>query len=286
MTALWNTEVDGERRLALGSVDEGPTRLLDPTQDLDTLLADGGPSLHDVVRDPGVGDVPPGARVLAPLGTQEVWASGVTYLRSRDARMAESDAPDFYDRVYEADRPELFFKATAERVRGPGEPIAVRPDSSWDVPEPELGVVANASGRIVAATIGNDVSSRSIEGENPLYLPQAKTYTGSCALGPCLIPVETESDLDDCAISIAITRDGRQLYGDEVSTSQMKRTPHELVDWLFRALDFPRGVVLMTGTALVPDDDVSLQPGDLVTIGIEGFGQLVNTVERIGGEPG
>jgi 2-dehydro-3-deoxy-D-arabinonate dehydratase len=285
MTALWRVEANGERRLALGAVDEGPARLLDPAHDLDALLAEGGPSLHDIMGEAGVGAVPDDARVLAPLGSQEVWASGVTYLRSRDARMAESDAPDFYDRVYDADRPELFFKATAERVRGPGDPIAVRADSTWDVPEPELGVVADASGRIVAATIGNDVSSRSIEGENPLYLPQAKTYTGSCALGPCLIPVTGESDLGDCAISIAITRDGRQLYGDEVSTSQMKRTPHELVAWLFRALDFPRGVVLMTGTALVPDDDVSLEPGDLVTIGIEGFGQLVNTVEQIGGNP-
>lgn len=282
MNALWRVQTRGGARLARGRVDRGPEELL-AGGDLDALLSRGDVRLAEVLDDPAEGPVPDGARVLAPLQTQEVWASGVTYQRSRDARMSESDAPDFYDRVYQAERPELFFKATAERVRGPGEPIGIRADSAWDVPEPELAVVADAAGRIVAATIGDDVSSRSIEGENPLYLPQAKSYTGSCALGPCLVPVEGAGTVAALEISVEISRDGTRLYADSVSTRQMKRTPAELVDWLFRGLDFPLGVVLLTGTALVPGDDVSLQPGDIVTIRIEGLGVLTNVVERVGG---
>ena len=281
MTGLWRVATDAGPRLAAGPVGEGPQRLLAPEMSLAEVLS-GDRSVADVVVEAGGPAVPEGARVVAPIDAQEVWAAGVTYLRSRDARMEESDTPDFYSLVYAADRPELFFKSTAERVRGPGEPIGVRADSAWDVPEPELAVVADAAGRVVAYTIGNDVSSRSIEGENPLYLPQAKTYTGSCALGPCLVPVEEAGALSELRISVRIERGEDTLYDDSVSAAQLKRSPQELVDWLFRAMDFPRGVVLLTGTALVPDSDTTLRPGDHVRIAIAGLGELTNPVERVG----
>ncbi len=281
MTALWRVGSGTRAQLAVGPVDAGPQQLLAPELSLGDVLA-GDPPLREAIAATYGEAVPAGARVLAPIDAQEVWAAGVTYLRSRDARMEESDTPDFYSLVYAADRPELFFKSTAERVRGPGEAIGVRADSSWDVPEPELAVVADASGRVVAYTIGNDVSSRSIEGENPLYLPQAKTYTGSCALGPCLVPVDAAGTLEDLRISVLIERGDQTRYADSVTAAQLKRTPQELIDWLFRALEFPRGVVLLTGTALVPDSDTTLEPGDQVTIRIDGLGELANPVERVG----
>jgi len=210
--------------------------------------------------------------LLAPIEpAQEVWAAGVTYLRSRDAREAESQTGDIYTRVYVAARPELFFKATGWRVVAPGGAIRARTDSTWDVPEPELTLVINRYGEIVGYCAGNDVSSRSIEGENPLYLPQAKVYNGSCALGPG-IEIAKPDTLRDVAIRMEIARDGETVYEGETSTSQMKRAFAELTAYLYRELDFPHGAFLMTGTCLVPPDDFTLTPGDVVTIHV---GELV-----------
>ena len=217
------------------------------------------------------------ATLLAPLDVQEVWASGVTYLRSKVARIEESiGGGDFYDQVYEADRPELFFKATALRVVGPGKAIRIRGDSAWNVPEPELVLVLSSAGAIVGYTIGNDVSSRSIEGENPLYLPQAKVYDGSCALGPVIAVSENQQRAR--AIQMTIVRNGAPIFSGETSTAQMRRTTEELANYLFRELTFSAGVFLLTGTGLVPPDDFTLHPGDVVRITIEGIGTLENFV--------
>jgi 2-dehydro-3-deoxy-D-arabinonate dehydratase len=206
--------------------------------------------------------------LLAPLEpTQEVWASGVTYLRSREARKAESDVGDVYERVYAAERPELFFKALGWRTVGHGQPIRIRRDSDWDVPEPELTLVINRHQEIVGFCVGNDVSSRSIEGENPLYLPQAKTYNGSCALGPGIRLAEA-TNLRDVPIQLEIFREEVVAFAGETSSAQMKRSLEELVAYLGRELDFPQGVLLMTGTGLVPADDFTLRAGDRVRITI------------------
>ncbi len=218
--------------------------------------------------------------VEAPVQNQEIWASGVTYYSSRLAREAESkDAGggQFYARVYTADRPELFFKATAARTADPGGKVRIRKDSTWDVPEPELTLVITSSGKIVGYTIGNDMSSRSIEGENPLYLPQAKTYDGCAAVGPCIyvtdqpLPAET-------LIQLEIERDGATVFEGSVEISQMKRKPAELVSYLYRECSFPDGCLLMTGTGIVPDSDFTLQPGDEIRINIDPIGTLVNHV--------
>lgn len=215
--------------------------------------------------------------LLAPLDVQEVWASGVTYLRSKIARMEESEGGgDFYDHVYDAERPELFFKSTPHRVAGPNQPIRIRRDSAWDVPEPELVLVLSSRGAIVGYTIGNDVSSRSIEGENPLYLPQAKVFDGSCALGPVIALNNGEPSAR--AIGMTIARGGVTVFRGETSTTQMRRTPQELADYLFRELTFQEGVFLLTGTGVVPPDDFTLRSGDVVSISIEGIGTLENTV--------
>jgi 2-dehydro-3-deoxy-D-arabinonate dehydratase len=221
-------------------------------------------------------DSPP----LAPVESQEVWAAGVTYYRSRTARMEESrDAGGgtFYDRVYDAARPELFFKAAPWRVRGPGEPIRVRGDSRWSVPEPELALVVNARGAIVGYTIGNDVSARDIEGENPLYLPQAKTYDGACALGPALL-VHDGALPPDTAVTLAIARDGAAAFAGSTTLAQLRRTPAELAGWLYRETSFPHGCVLLTGTGVVPPDDFTLRSGDVVRIAIAPIGVLENVV--------
>jgi len=216
--------------------------------------------------------------VLAPIEPgHEVWAAGVTYLKSRDARVAESEASkDIYERVYDADRPELFPKATGWRVAGPHDAIRVRSDATWTVPEPELTVVINRHLEVVGYCAGNDVSSRDIEGANPLYLPQAKIYAGSCALGPA-IAVADPSELTDLTISLEITRDGTIVYRDSTSTSAMKRTPEDLARWLGLELSWPHGVFLMTGTSLVPPDEYSLRAGDEVTVRV-GDLELVNPV--------
>jgi 2-dehydro-3-deoxy-D-arabinonate dehydratase len=217
---------------------------------------------------------------IAPIGAQEVWAAGVTYFRSRAARMEEAkDAGggDFYDRVYGAERPELFFKATARRVVGPGDFVRVRSDSRWSVPEPELALVVNARGRIVGYTIGNDMSARDIEGENPLYLPQAKVYAESCALGPCVL-VSSDPLPPETAIELTVTRNGGQAFQGNTSVAAMRRTPEELVSFLFRDNSFPDGCVLLTGTGVIPPDDFSLRSGDVVRITVPPIGTLENRV--------
>jgi 2-dehydro-3-deoxy-D-arabinonate dehydratase len=206
--------------------------------------------------------------LLPPLEPMhEVWACGVTYLRSREARELESDAKDVYEKVYKADRPELFFKAIGWRVVGHNMPVRIRQDSRWNVPEPELTLVINIHREIVGFRVGNDVSSRDIEGANPLYLPQAKMYNGACALGPG-IKIAGVDELRDLDIQIDILREERIIYHDETRSSQMKRSLEELVNFLTREMDFPYGVFLMTGTGIVPDDEFSLQVGDLVRIRI------------------
>lgn len=216
----------------------------------------------------------------APIGNQEVWAAGVTYLRSKVARMEEAQAAggaDFYDKVYEAERPEIFFKATANRTVGNWDKVFIRRDSLWNVPEPELTLFCSSAGTIEGYTIGNDMSSRSIEGENPLYLPQAKTYDRSASLGPCLLVLEKPIP-KSTVIQMSIFRDGVQLYQDSVQISQIKRSLPELVSYLFRECHFPNGCFLMTGTCLVPEDSFTLELGDEIQIKISGIGELINFV--------
>jgi len=238
-------------------------------------------ALKAVEHDPHVDMALRDVTLKAPIDRQEVWAAGVTYLRSRDARMEESSQRDVYDRVYDADRPELFLKATPNRVSGPGEPIAVRGDSGWDVPEPELVILLNAHGELVGYTIGNDVSSRSIEGENPLYLPQAKVYSRCAALGPILVTVDELPDVSNLEIQLTIRRGGKDLFQESTATSQLHRSLSDLTEYLRRDNEFPAGVFLMTGTGIVPPSEFTLQDGDEVTIRIEGIGSLVNPVVRL-----
>ena len=271
-------------RTARGPVIGAGGRLyLAPVTDWDALFnrADLADALGEMIRQaPALDDLDLAAETLAPIGRQEVWAAGVTYLRSRSARIEESKSAgggDFYDRVYNAQRPELFFKATAHRVAGPGQPVRIRRDSAWNVPEPELALAVNAAGTIVGYTIGNDMSSRDIEGENPLYLPQAKVYAQCCGLGPAVyvspVPLDPATE-----IRIVIVRDGRPVFEGQTQLSSMKRTPSELVEFLFRDNAFPDGCFLLTGTGVVPPDDFTLQPGDEVRISIEPIGTLANTV--------
>jgi 2-dehydro-3-deoxy-D-arabinonate dehydratase len=223
---------------------------------------------------------PDPSRLLAPIGSQEIWAAGVTYYSSRLARMEESKdsgGGDFYSRVYVADRPEIFFKATPARTVGPGKDFRIRKDSTWDVPEPELTLFATSNGKIVGYTIGNDVSSRSIEGENPLYLPQAKTFDGCACLGPCLYVPEAPLE-KSTQITLTIERNEEVVFSDETQLDQMKRTPEELIGFLFRETSFPGGVFMMTGTGIVPGTDFTLKPKDKVSITIESIGTLINFV--------
>ncbi len=220
--------------------------------------------------------------LLKPIANQEVWASGVTYFRSRSARIEESkDAGGgtFYDRVYNAERPELFFKAPAYRTVGTGADVRIRKDSKWNVPEPELTLFVCSAGTIEGYTCGNDMSSRDIEGENPLYLPQAKSYNGACAIGPCLLV--TESPIKPTStIGIEIVRNGSAVFAEQISIDQMKRTHTELVSYLTKELDFEHGAFLMTGTGIIPADEFTLNVGDVVKITIEGIGTLENTVKQ------
>lgn len=220
--------------------------------------------------------------LLPPVGRdQELWACGVTYLRSKIGRQEESKAAggaDFYAKVYEATRPEVFFKSTYHRIVGHGGLVQIRKDSTWDVPEPELTLVVTASGKIVGYTIGNDMSSRSIEGENPLYLPQAKTYDGCAAVGPCIY-VTREPLNGDTNINLVITRNSAAVFKGAVSLSQLKRTPEELVSFVYRACSFPYGCLIMTGTGIVPGHDFTLQSGDEIAISIDLIGTLENTVK-------
>jgi 2-dehydro-3-deoxy-D-arabinonate dehydratase len=213
------------------------------------------------------GDAVTGAAMTPVEPDQEVWGSGVTYLRSRDARKAESTTADVYQKVYDAERPEIFFKQLGWRTVGSGEHVRIRADSHWNVPEPELTLVINAHGEIVGYTVGNDMSSRDIEGANPLYLPQAKTYTGSAAVGPA-IQLASASELTDLTVKLTILRGGNSVFAGETATSNMKRTFPDLASYLCREIQFPHGVFLMTGTGIVPGDDFTLQSGDLIRITI------------------
>ncbi len=226
------------------------------------------------------------AALFAPIDAQEVWGAGVTYERSKVARQEESESGgSFYDLVYRAERPELFFKATPSRVVGPGASIRVRGDTRWCVPEPELALVLSPGLRLVGYTVGNDVSARDIEGENPLYLPQAKVYDASCALGPAITLADAMPPIREVSISLEIERDGVNVVAGSTSLSRMARTLEDLVRWLGRDNLFPAGVVLLTGTGIVPPDEFSLRPGDLVRITVDGIGTLSNTVVQ-GNVPG
>jgi 2-dehydro-3-deoxy-D-arabinonate dehydratase len=243
-----------------------------------------GESVDDVARglldEAAHVDVPDEGTAGVPLGVDEVWAAGVTYEISEQAREAESGMPEMYLDVYGAERPEIFFKATPDRVVGPGEDIGVREDSDWDVPEPELGIVMHR-GEVVGFTVGNDVSSRDIEGANPLYLPQAKVYERCCALGPCVATPETVGDPHELRMEMRIERDGEVLYDDWTSTGEMVRTVEELVGYLTRHNTVPESSVLLTGTSLVPEEGFSLAPGDDVHIDIEGVGSLSNSTTLV-----
>jgi 2-dehydro-3-deoxy-D-arabinonate dehydratase len=247
------------------------------------LLALPVDRIKEVCASPGGGRIPAaGVKLLAPVdGRTEVWAAGVTYERSRTARMAESEqSADIYDRVYAAERPELFFKSAAWRVSGPGAPVSVRSDSSIDVPEPELAVVLNAAGMVAGYTICNDMSSRSIEGENPLYLPQAKIYLGGCAVGPWIVPAWEVPDPYALTIELTIVRDGSTAWEGSGNTATLHRKIDDLAAYLFRADEFPAGVILSTGTSVVPDLPFTLEAGDEVRIRISGIGELANPVVR------
>lgn len=221
--------------------------------------------------------------LLAPIDQQEVWGAGVTYQRSQVARREESQGGgSFYDKVYAADRPELFFKATPSRVVGPGQRVRVRHDTRWCVPEPELALVVNPHMRIVGYTIGDDVSCRDIEGENPLYLPQAKVFDGCCALGPVVTLAASMPPHDNVHVRLAIHRQDNEVFSGETHLGKMARRPEDLVAWLAREQRFPHGLILLTGTGIVPPDEFSLQPGDQIAISIDGIGTLTTGVERAG----
>ena len=244
----------------------------DPAAVVREAVAKGGPRHR---RDEVV--------LLPPVERQEVWAAGVTYLRSKTARMEESDfSATAYDRVYDAPRPEIFFKAMAEKVVGPGGGLGIRADAKWNVPEPELALVMNSRGAIVGCTIGNDMSSRDIEGENLLYLPQAKVYDRSCGLGPWIVLGGDEAEARGWTVAITIHRGGREVFAGTTRIDQIKRSFSELAGWLWRSQSFPHGVVLLTGTGVVPDESFTLAPGDRVTITIDGIGTLENEVMTVG----
>jgi 2-dehydro-3-deoxy-D-arabinonate dehydratase len=263
-------------------VEEGGKHFRVPEANWDALVAHEnlGAYLRSVVDAGRPASDFASARLEAPIGSQEVWAAGVTYFRSRSARMAEAkDAGggDFYDRVYTAERPELFFKATASRVAGPGANVRIRSDAKWSVPEPELTLLINPRGQIIGYTAGNDMSSRDIEGENPLYLPQAKVYDRSCALGPCIL-VSSESLPASTEIALHIVRDGQTAFAGSTKLEALKRDPASLVHYLFRHNSFPHGCFLLTGTGIVPPDSFTLRRGDQIHITIAPIGTLTNHV--------
>ncbi|QDT38670.1 fumarylacetoacetate hydrolase family protein [Stratiformator vulcanicus] len=273
---------------AIGVVDGASVRLLDrgrgpAVETLSDILHDENPILlveslleHDLPPVP-LGDI----RLLAPVNGQEVWAAGVTYKRSQTARMEESESgASHYDRVYTADRPELFFKSLPERVVHPFEPIRARSDSKWSVPEPELALLVSPDLRIVGYSVGNDVSARDIEGENPLYLPQAKVYDQSCAIGPYVKLADQPLPLEEITIELIVKRDGTEVVHDETRLSEMARSFTDLVAWLGKEYALPQGAVLLTGTGIIPPDDFTLQDGDAVKISIAGIGELINPVIR------
>ena len=280
---------DGSVRVA--SVEDQSVRLLDlsrsaTTRCLADILNDANPAaLARQLIDQKSEPLPAGAvRFLAPIDSQEVWAAGVTYKRSQVARMEESEAgASHYDKVYTAPRPELFFKGNARRTSGPGEPVRVRADSQWTVPEPECTLVVSPKGKLVGFTIGNDMSARDIEGENPLYLPQAKVYNQCCALGPCVLLADSAIgglDRDSTKVFLSIHRAGREAFRGETHLGMIVRTWEELIGWLTRENDIPDGAFLLTGTGIVPPDDFTLEDGDSVSIEITGIGTLTNPVVK------
>ena len=266
----------------------------DSVQPMDLSQVDNCNSLSDILHSndpaglarfllpPGTAPVPKSdITFLAPIDHQEVWAAGVTYKRSQVARMEESESgASHYDKVYTADRPELFMKATPARVSGPGEPVRVRHDSQWSVPEPEFTLVMNPSGKIVGYTIGNDMSARDIEGENPLYLPQAKVYRQCAGLGPCILLADEPLDLPGTKIELSISRGDSEVFNGSTDLGQLARSLEGLADWLFRESEFPAGAFLMTGTGIVPDDEFTLENGDSVSITVTGIGTLTNPVVK------
>lgn len=268
-------------RDALWVESDGKLHRLDETS-FDALVVQ--PGLHGYLREQ-IARIRPletgsGDTWLAPIGSQPVWAAGVTYFRSREARMSESQdagGGSFYDRVYAAERPELFFKALPAKVVGPGQPVRIRRDATWSVPEPELTLLINPRGEIVGSTVGNDMSSRDIEGQNPLYLPQAKVYDGSCALGPAIL-IHEEPLPSSTRIEMQIRRAGAVAFAGGVALSAMKRDPKELAAYLFREQSFPTGCFLLTGTGIVPPDSFTLRRDDEIEITIAGIGTLVNPV--------
>jgi 2-dehydro-3-deoxy-D-arabinonate dehydratase len=271
--------------IALGALRDGRVvaRFKPPVATLPELLRLPLDEFEAAAQRTVAADSPPEPEttLLAPVdGLMEVWAAGVTYQRSEEARREESGTPDVYTMVYNADRPEIFLKATPRRVVGPDGTVVVRNDSTWDVPEPELAIVVNAHAQIVGYTIGDDVSSRSIEGENPLYLPQAKLYHGACAIGPGITPVWEVPDPYALAFWMGIERGGEVIWEGETRTSGLKRRLEELVSYLFREDEFPDGVIISTGTALVPDSPFTLEAGDVVDIAIDRLGRLRTTVAR------
>lgn len=266
--------------------EDGTIRVLSPAgvTTLEELLESDDPVAKlqsmDLERLPRLGLA--GVQLCAPVEQQEVWATGVTYLRSKKARMEESEfSATAYDRVYDAVRPEIFFKALPEKVVPTGEPVGIRRDAKWNVPEPELALVMNSRGRIVGYTIGNDMSSRDIEGENLLYLPQAKTYHRSCALGPWITLGTPEAVAREWTIKLQILRGGKTAFAGETSVGQIKRGFAELAEFLFRCQVFPHGAVLLTGTGIVPTESFTLQAGDEIGIEISGIGTLRNAVEVV-----
>jgi 2-dehydro-3-deoxy-D-arabinonate dehydratase len=277
-------------RVALGNkigvaiVDDAVLRIVDLAshgmQTLGELLSN--PDLEKIANNLKLtGETIPAAQVnlLPPIDHQEVWAAGVTYKRSQKARMEESEAAaDCYDRVYAAPRPEIFFKATPNRCVGDGGALRIRVDATWNVPEPELALVVSRDKRIVGYTIGNDMSSRDIEGENPLYLPQAKVYNQCCGLGPWITLAGAMPPRDEIGIALSIERSGQIVFQGETSVKQLNRKLEDLVDWLGKDNDFPNGVFLLTGTGVVPANDFTLKPADKVVIEISGIGRLTNTI--------
>ena len=273
---LVRLDIGGEARWAVRTqAGDAPLRV-----GLDDLLR---MSLAEARATVDVPEIPVdlGGSVLPPVDSQEVWAAGVTYERSRAGRVEESSEAGVYDRVYLARRPEVFFKATAQRVVADGQPVGVRADSPWNAPEPELGLVLNARGEIFGYVVGNDVSSRSIEGENPLYLPQAKVYDRSCSLGPGIVPVWAAPELP-FDIGLRVSRGDAVAYQGTTSTASITRPFEDLAGWLMAALTFPVGAVLLTGTGIVPDESFTLRAGDVVTIDIPGIGTLTNPVVLVG----
>ncbi|MBL4883621.1 MAG: fumarylacetoacetate hydrolase family protein [Planctomycetaceae bacterium] len=269
-------------------VEDASVRVLDMTQmddyqKLSDILHAADPAglakylVHQKIAPVASGEV----RFLAPIDSQEIWAAGVTYKRSQQARMDESEhGASHYDLVYSADRPELFYKATPSQVVSPGEPVRVRADSNWSVPEPELALMLTPDMKICGYTIGNDMSARDIEGENPLYLPQAKVYNQSCALGPVVLLANEPLSPSETKITLEIARGGDSIFEGETALDQLHRTLEELAQWLGKELDFPNGAVLFTGTGIIPPDQFTLEDGDVVTIEIAGIGKLINPVVK------